>query len=356
MTDATALGGADTVSVVICTYASERWDDLLAAVRSAVLQRFAALETIVVVDHNADLLARIEAELAGVIAVPNSGIRGLSGARNSGVRAARGSIVAFLDDDARAEPTWLERLVGHYANPSVMGVGGRVEPGWVAGRPAWFPSEFDWVVGCSYRGAPEESGPVRNLIGANMSFRRALFNVVGGFDSGLGRVGKLPVGCEETEFCIRTQQRHAGSAIVYEPLACVHHCVPVTRARWRYYTARCYAEGRSKAAIASMVGVSDSLSSERAHTMRALPRGVARGFADASVRGDASGLGRAAAIAAGFMLTTAGFARGTLAARRVPCRDRRPLSSSSFSSATSPCDVGPPKVVRHPCRPLSPSQ
>ena len=40
------------------------------------------------------------------------------------------------------------------------------------GRPRWFPPEFDWVVGCSYTGLPETVAPVRNLIGAAMSFRR----------------------------------------------------------------------------------------------------------------------------------------------------------------------------------------
>ena len=65
---------------------------------------------------------------------------GLSGARNTGVGAARGSVVAFLDDDARADRGWLERLLAHYDDPSVLGVGGRVEADWARGRPGVVPA------------------------------------------------------------------------------------------------------------------------------------------------------------------------------------------------------------------------
>src|SRR5439155_54307 len=74
-------------------------------------------------------------------------------------------------------------------------------------RPTWHPPEFGWVVGCSYRGLPVEPAPVRNLIGCNMSMRRELFDAVGGFTHGIGRIGTIPLGCEETEWCIRVRQR-----------------------------------------------------------------------------------------------------------------------------------------------------
>ena len=78
--------------------------------------------------------------------------RGISGARNSGIAAARGAIIAFLDDDAIAAPDWLEQLLAGYSSPNVLGVGGAIEPQWQGGRPRWFPPEFDWVVGCTYLG------------------------------------------------------------------------------------------------------------------------------------------------------------------------------------------------------------
>ena len=84
-----------------------------------------------------------------------------------------------------------------------MATGGSVHPLWPGPRPQWLPPAFDWVVGCSYLGLPEKTGAVRNPIGANMSMRTRPALDAGGFDTGLGRVGTRPVGCEETELAIR---------------------------------------------------------------------------------------------------------------------------------------------------------
>jgi GT2 family glycosyltransferase len=320
--EARTAPASESISVVICAYADERWDDLLSAIDSVADQRVAARETIVVIDHNDALLRRLRPARPHVIALSSSGVRGLSGARNTGVGAARGSVVAFLDDDARADRGWLERLLAPYDDPSVVGVGGRVDADWPQGRPRWFPREFDWVVGCSYDGLPDQPQPVRNMIGANMSLRRSAFDVVGGFRDGIGRVGKRPLGCEETELCIRACQRLPTATILFEPRASVAHRVTRDRASWRYYCSRCYAEGLSKAAIASSVGTSDSLSSERAHVLRTLPRGIIRGLADALRLGDAGGLARAAAIVGGLALTVAGYVRGRLFVTHQPAGTR----------------------------------
>ena len=76
-------------------------------------------------------------------------------------------------------------------------------PRWPERRPRWLPPEFDWVVGCSYRGLPETVSVVRNPIGASMSLRTSLALEAGGFDDAVGRVGTSPRGCEETELAIR---------------------------------------------------------------------------------------------------------------------------------------------------------
>lgn len=303
------------VSVIICAYAEERWANLVAAIGSVREQCVPPPEIVVVVDHNPALLARARSRLPGVVTVENQQPRGLSGARNSGIAAARGAIIAFLDDDALAAPDWLERLGAWYGDPRVIGVGGAIEPLWTGGRPGWFPEEFDWVVGCSYRGMPTETAPVRNVIGANMSFRREVFEVVGGFRSGIGRLGARPLGCEETEFCIRARQRWPRRVLLYEPRARVRHRVPAGRARWGYFRSRCYAEGLSKALVSRLVGAEDGLASERTYTSRTLPRGVARGIADTLLRRDPRGLARAGAIVAGLGLTTAGYLAGTATAR-----------------------------------------
>ncbi len=299
-----------TFSVIVCAYSMERWSDLVAAASSLQRQTRGSTEIIIVIDHNDALLARVRAELPGVTALANRYSRGLSGARNSGVEAATGEVVAFLDDDAIAAGDWLERLARGYSNEQVTGSGGAVIPLWEGGRqPRWFPSEFLWVVGCSYTGQPMRITPVRNLIGANMSYRRTAIVTVGGFREGLGRIGRRPLGCEETELSIRIMNRFSEGQVLYDPDACVQHRVPRIRMRPAYFIERCYAEGLSKALVTRLVGASSGLSSERSYTLKVLPRGVIAGLRS-GLRGDLGGFGRAAAIVVGFAATTIGYVVG----------------------------------------------
>jgi len=302
-----------SLSVVMCAYTEQRWDDMVAAVRSVQRQSVAPREVILVIDHNPALFDRARAAFPNVVVIENRQPRGLSGARNSGVAVAQGAVIAFLDEDALAAPDWLEQLSAHYTDPQVMGVGGAIEPMWIGGRPGWFPEEFDWVVGCTYRGMPQTATPVRNLIGCNMSLRREVVVAVSGFRSGIGRIGTHPVGCEETELCIRARQRWPKGLFLYEPRARVRHRVPAQRGTWAYFRARCYAEGLSKALVTHFVGAGDGLSSERTYTLRTLPAGVFRGLTEGVTRGDLSGVERAAAIVAGLAITMIGYARGSLA-------------------------------------------
>lgn len=307
-----AVGSELDISVVVCAYALERWADLVAAINSLQRQTQAPAEIIVVVDHNAVMLQRVRGQFPEIKAVANHHQHGLSGARNTGVGAARGDIVAFLDDDAVAAEDWLARLRHGYHDPLVQGVGGAVLPRWEGGRrPNWFPVEFNWVVGCSYRGMPTRTAAVRNLIGANMSYRREALLTVGCFREGIGRVGKRPLGCEETELSIRVLKRAPGSLVLYDPQAKVEHRVPRTRQTVRYFFSRCYAEGLSKALVARLVGTASGLSAERTYTFRTLPRGVIAGLS-AGLRGDLAGFARAAAIASGLATTTVGYLVGRL--------------------------------------------
>jgi GT2 family glycosyltransferase len=301
-----------TVSVVICAYTTDRWADVLAAIRSVQRQTTPPDEILVVVDHNPDLLARLRDVDLGVTLLQNEQRRGLSGARNTGVAAATSEIVAFLDDDAVAEEDWLETLIRPYGDPEVFGTGGSVLPRWDAPRDD-LPQEFDWVVGCSYRGLPTEAADVRNPIGASMTFRRSEVVAAGGFHHGLGRVGTVPAGCEETELCIRIRRRRPSGRVVYDPAACVSHRVMAPRTTWRYFVSRCFAEGRSKAALCRLEGSRQGLAAERRYASRVLPAGFARALRDGVVRRDAAAFGRAARIASGITLTTAGYVVGTLA-------------------------------------------
>ena len=304
-----APAATPTVSVVVCTWTGARWDELCAAIESVRLQSHPPLETIVVVDHDSEVLGRARAELPDVVVAPNMEPRGLSGARNTGLGLACGDVVAFLDDDAVAAPDWLRLLAQEYDDERVLGVGGSIVPVWEV-RPGWFPAEFGWVVGCTYRGLPSERAAVRNLIGASMSFRRELFAELGGFRSGIGRVGTRPVGCEETDFCLRAGRAHPGGLFVYQPLALVHHRVPARRARWGYFLARCYGEGLSKALVVRAAGVRRGLAAERSYTARALTSGFSSALVASLTFRDRSGLLRAAAILTGLAAAAAGFCLG----------------------------------------------
>jgi len=328
------LAQPSTISVVVCTYTEQRWDDLVAAVASLQQQSRPPLEVVVVVDYNAALLARVQQQLTGVTAVANSQVRGLSGARNTGIACSRGALIAFLDDDAVAAPDWLARLEERYADPRVLGVGGTITPTWLQRQPSWFPAEFGWVVGCSYVGQPTQVAPVRNLIGCNMSFRREVFEQVGGFCSKIGRIGDRPVGGEETELCIRVQQHRPDALILYDPAAKVSQWVPASRGRWQYFRARCYAEGHSKAMVSHLVGMEPALATERSYVLRTLPLGVLRNTAAALIYGDGAGLSRAAAIVAGLAITVAGYT-ATAVGQRLPFRSRIPPPSSPSEQQTN---------------------
>lgn len=307
--------------MVICAYTEDRWEDVLAAVESVRHQSRPALETLLVVDHNEALLERLGKEYqdAGeeVRVLANAGPRGLSAGRNTGIAAARGDIVAFLDDDAVAERDWLRWFDEAYDDPRVVAVGGRTVPVWASGRrPVWFPEEFDWVVGCTYRGLPPGQVRVRNVLGGNASFRRGAFDAAGGFATGIGRDGdKRPLGCEETELCIRLGNALPDAVLLIDDRAVIHHKVPVARERFRYFRTRAYAEGLSKALVARSVGAGKGLETERRYTTRVLPAGVARGLRD-FVLARPGGAGRAGAIVAGVAVAAGGYVRGALASRK----------------------------------------
>jgi glycosyltransferase involved in cell wall biosynthesis/GT2 family glycosyltransferase len=297
-----------TISVVVCAFTPERLEVLTEALESLRTQTLPAHEIVLVIDHAPDLLAEARERWPDLKIVANRERQGLSGARNTGVAEATGEVVAFLDDDAIAAPDWLGRLAAAYADPNVLGAGGTVRPRWVEGKPGWFPPEFDWVVGCTHSGMPQELSPVRNLVGANMSFRRQPLVELGGFSHDLGRVGTLPVGCEETDLSIRVHQRWPQAAILYDPAAAVDHVVPAARGRVSYFVDRCRAEGRSKAVLTRMVGSEDGLSAERSYVRRTLPLGFLRGLGDA-LRGRPAGLGRAAMIVLGLAATSWDYLR-----------------------------------------------
>lgn len=312
-------GDSPTVDVVICAYTEDRWADLVNAVSSVGKQSSSAQRTILVIDYNDQLLERCASQFRtdGVEVMANKYKRGLSGGRNTGVEASTAEVVAFLDDDATADDDWLFHFRHALNQPGAVGVGGRIEPVWVGGKPSWFPEEFGWVVGCTYRGMPTETTAIRNPIGASMAFTAEALHAGGGFDSGLGRIGTKPVGCEETELSIRVRRHYGPGAIVYAPDSVVHHHVSANRGTVKYFLSRGWNEGRSKAVVSARTGADEALESERTYVTSTLPQGFIRGF-----RRPISGWSQSVMIVAGLAATGFGYVTGLLR------RDRDVVTSS----------------------------
>ncbi|MGE2834434.1 glycosyltransferase family 2 protein [Mycobacterium sp. SMC-4] len=302
------------VSVVVCCYTMRRRQVLGGAVDAALGQLEPADELIVVVDGDDDERAdELYRDLSvtysdRIMLVRNEFARGLSGARNTGLQAAIGDVVVFLDDDAVLHSGGLDAVRTAFVDPAVTALGGAVHPDWYGGTaPTWFPPEFGWVVGCDYRGLPADGAPIRNPIGAAMAVRRAPLDEIGGFSSALGRVGTVPTGCEETLMGIALAQRDPRARILRNTDFAVSHLVTPDRATVSYFVSRCFHEGRSKAVLTSLCGQRSSLRSERTYTTRTLPSGMWHARADVS---------RMAAMVAGLIVTTIGYLVGRLDLRR----------------------------------------
>ena len=295
-------GARPEVSVVVCAHTLDRWDDISRGMKALAEQSQPPLEVLLVVDHNDELLARASEAFPNVRVLPNVNRAGANGGRNTGVAEAKGSVIAFLDDDARPEPDWVERLASAYDDPSVQAVGGYADPVWPDRRPAHLPHELDWIVGCTYQGQPTSRADVRNLWGCNMSMRKDAFEQVGTFNEDIGRIGLIPLGADDTEWFIRLAQKRPGSRVVFEPRALVHHRVTEPRTTWAYLRSRSHAEGVSKGMMAGLVGAGDALSVEKSYVRTVLTAGFARELGR-GLRGQRAGWQGAAGIVTSLWVT-----------------------------------------------------
>ncbi len=300
-------------SIVIACHTEDRLEHLLEAIDSAREQTPSPDQVIVAVDHNEDLFHRLRSDLEGIEIVDHRGDRGASGARNAGAARAVNPYLVFLDDDVRAHPGWLHRLLVPFEDPRVIGTGGMTMPAWEGPRPRWFPDEFGWVVGASHTGLPTELAPVRNVWGENMAVRREAFEAVGGFRAGFGKVGSTSRP-EDTDLCLRIGARSPDSWWAYVPNAVVDHVVPYARSTFSFFLRRCYWEGAGKVEMSAHLGEQRDLDDERSYMTRTLPRAVVRELSRAEVR-------RAFAIVAGVALAAAGAAVSLV--RAVKARSRR---------------------------------
>lgn len=317
-----ALHEEPDVTVVVACHDVRRLSRLERALDSLERQIRPAADVVVAVDHNPELAAELLRRRPGLTVVQNlDGVRGASATRNRGVAASSTAFTAFLDDDEIAEPDWLARLLEPFADPAVVGTGGRYAPDWRAGKPGWFPDEFAWVVGGAYTGMPTRTARVRNVWSGNMSVRTAAFRAVGGFDETFGKVGgdSRP---EDTDLCIRMAAERGHW--MYVPGAVIHHEVTADRSTLRFYLRRCHAEGRGKIEMRDGLGAG-ALGAESQYLRRVVPLGVV-----AHLKAGPRGAVRAAAILLGLAWAGAGATGAVVRRRRA-----RPRAAGRKGAARS---------------------
>jgi glycosyltransferase involved in cell wall biosynthesis len=241
------------ISVVICTY--NRAKSLATTLDSLAAQQMpdAAAWEAIVVDNNSTDQTREVAESycrrhPGLFRYVFEGQQGLSRARNAGIRAAQGEIVVFTDDDIIAEPTWLNNLTAPLAGSEWAGGGGRVVPPQDLKLPEWLTvgGEKD-LVGALLPifDLGNEAGEMkRPPYGANMAFRKNMFEKYGTFRVDLGHCGGKLVSGEDVDFGNRLIA--AGERLRYEPSAVVHHPVPEERLTKRYFRAWWFGFGQTR--------------------------------------------------------------------------------------------------------------
>jgi len=173
---------------------------------------------------------------------------GVSRARNVGWREARAPYVAYLDDDAIAEPTWLAGMLDFFEStrPRPGAVGGRILPIWERPRPSWLSDEMARALTVvDWSDTPAVLEPDQWIVAANIGFPREILEEIGGFQEDLGRQGARLLSNEEN--LVRIQIEELGHRCYYHPDIVVHHHMHASRVRQSWFRKRLYWQGVSDA-------------------------------------------------------------------------------------------------------------
>jgi GT2 family glycosyltransferase len=206
------------VSVVVCSHNGER---TLADCLEGLLElEYPDFEVIVVDDGSTDSTAAIAREY-GFLPITTENL-GLSNARNVGMQAATGEIVAYIDDDARPDPHWLTYLAATFLGTEHAGVGGpnitHPGDGSIAECVGKSPGNPTHVLLSDLE--------AEHIPGCNMAFRRAHLKEIGGFDT------RFRVAGDDVDVCWRLRRR--GWSLGFSPAAVVwHHRRSSVRAYWK---------------------------------------------------------------------------------------------------------------------------
>jgi glycosyltransferase involved in cell wall biosynthesis len=244
------MAEAPKISVLVCTY--NRCKTLEVAIESIAVQDLPpSLQwEIVVVDNNSpdqtrQVVEGLQRQYPDRIRYVFEPKQGISNARNAAVRAARGEIVAFLDDDETAGTDWLRNLTANLHGSEWAGAGGRILSPSTFSLPGWLS------INSSFSSGPLvvfdlglEPGQLNQpAFTANVAFRKEVFEQYGGFRTDLGRSGKDMLSNEDTEFGRRLMA--AGLRLRYEPSAVTYHPVEENRLKKQYFLDWWFNKGRS---------------------------------------------------------------------------------------------------------------
>lgn len=239
------------ISLVVCTY--NRADILSRCLLAATRQSLPASEYEVVVvdnastDHTRALVERVSGASAATVRYLHHAVKGLSHARNAGACAARGPVITYIDDDAIAHPSLLDEIVRTFdEHPDAGSVGGRIDLSLPDSLPRWYSDFFDGYYSKFDLGLPQTTKVTevwQYPFGANISFRKAVLEEIGYFNTAMGRVGRDSSGGEELDACCRLARR--GHGIYYNPAAVVKHIILPSRLHWSHITNTASAAGRN---------------------------------------------------------------------------------------------------------------
>lgn len=243
------------ISVIICTYnRSLQLRKALQSIKEMVLPENLLWE-LVLVDNNSnddtkDVAFEFRNHLQQELTYIFEGRQGKSFALNSGVKAARGDILAFTDDDITVDRGWLYHIKKGIDELNCIGVGGRIISVWDVMKPKWLSDSgpyrlMDAIV--QYDLGDNPCIAQLPLVGANMAFRRIAFDKYGLFRTDLGPKEKEIMRAEDTEFCLRLFQ--SGEKLAYAPDAIVYHPVEKERTEKKYFESFYFNFGKAESRL-----------------------------------------------------------------------------------------------------------
>ena len=230
------------ITVILCTYnRCQSLGTTLNSIAASVLPNSVAWEVLVVDNNSTDKTRELIEDFCGrypqrvrYLFEPQPG---KSYALNAGIREASGDVLVFADDDANVESTWLWNLTQSLNSGEWAGAGGRIILQWPSSLPSWLSTEGPYARHCFPGFDHGEQAKRLNAppFGANMAFRREMFDMYGVFRTDLGPSAcvEIPQHSEDTEFGRRLIA--GGQRLRYEPSAVVYHPVIEERINKEYF-------------------------------------------------------------------------------------------------------------------------